>query len=439
MMAGIRWTTAWLADRWDRVRGSFWFVPAAMCAVSAGLAYGALAMDRGAPARWLQQRWWGYGGGAEGATAVLQTIAGSMMTIAGVVFSLTLVALSLASAQFGPRLLRNFMRDAVTQTVLGAFVATFLYSVLVLLEVRRPPDGAFVPHVAVGIGVLLAMASMAMLVYFIHHVAVSIQADELIARIGRELSQRTDELFPEHLGDAADSAQARLDALPKRMAGGRSVASAADGYVQRVDAESLMQLASEHDLLVRLEARPGDFVLEGAPLATAWPAERLAPSLMSRLRDAFVLGSQRTPTQDMAFALRQLVEVALRALSPSINDPYTAIACIDRLSAALHRLAGRANPAQCRVDSAGTMRLIAAGTTFAGLVENVFDPLRLAAAGQPVVTVHIVNALAGLLATVRRPEDQRAIRRQLERVRDIARDGAASSSEWPAPAARAAP
>jgi uncharacterized membrane protein len=166
---------------WDRLQSSFWFVPAMLALGSTALAFSAVALDEQATdllSNWERL----YSGGAKGASAVLQTIAGSMITIAGVVFSMTLVALTPASAQFGPRLLRNFMSDTLNQLVLGTFIATFIYCLLVMRTIRREDEAAFVPHLSVTLGVLLALASMAVLIYFIHHVSVSIQADEVFAR-----------------------------------------------------------------------------------------------------------------------------------------------------------------------------------------------------------------------------------------------------------------
>ena len=174
-----------------------------MACLAVALALGAVELDKAATEDWLKRLSWIYSGGAEGASLLLGTVAGSMIAIAGTVFSMTLVALSLASSQLGPRLLRNFMRDTANQVVLGTFVATFVYCLLVLRTIRRGDEVAFVPHLAVTIGVLLAIVSIGVLIYFIHHVSVSIQADEVVAQVGRELVDGIDRLFPGHLGKPA--------------------------------------------------------------------------------------------------------------------------------------------------------------------------------------------------------------------------------------------
>lgn len=189
-----------LRAHWDRLRSSFWFLPALMVSGAVLLAYATVALDETMVLRGVEAPSWVYSGGAQGASTVLGAIAGSMVTIAGVVFSLTLVALSIASSQLGPRLLQSFMRDASNQVVLGTFVATFLYCLLVLRTIRREAGAEFVPHLSVSVGVLLAVVSLAVLIYFIHHVSVSIQADEVIARVSADVFAGIDRLFPAQIG-----------------------------------------------------------------------------------------------------------------------------------------------------------------------------------------------------------------------------------------------
>ncbi|MGH8598824.1 MAG: DUF2254 domain-containing protein, partial [Gammaproteobacteria bacterium] len=334
-----------LLKYWDRVRSSFWFAPMIMAGWAIALAYATVALDGAATGRWLRAQSWAYTGSAEGATVMLSTIASSMITITGVVFSMTLVALSLASSQLGPRLLRNFMADKANQVVLGTFVATFLYSLFVLRAIRRADEDLFVPHLSVALGVLLAAASLGVLVYFIHHVAVSIQADNVVARVGAELAAGIDCLFPEAIGQGAHGHANFPETFSRDSC---AIAAAEDGYVQLIDSNALLALAVEEDLVLRVERRPGHFVVKGSPLALAWPGKRVHDRTKARINAAFVLGSQRTPVQDVEFAVNQLVEIAVRALSPGVNDPFTAVACVDRLGAALSRLAQRGVPSPYR-------------------------------------------------------------------------------------------
>lgn len=177
--------SARLANLWESLRTSYWFVPTLMTAGGVALSFASVHLDERVNYKWVRTVGWIWAGGAEGARQVLSTIAGSMITVAGVAFSITIVALTLASNQFGPRLLRNFVRDAGNQIVLGTFIATFVYCLLVLRTVRGEDDTEFVPYVSVTLGVAFALTSLGVLIYFIHHVAISIQAENLIASVAR--------------------------------------------------------------------------------------------------------------------------------------------------------------------------------------------------------------------------------------------------------------
>jgi uncharacterized membrane protein len=379
---------------WERLRSSFWFVPSAMACVAVALALSVVAVDKAVGDDWLQNLGFSYSGGAEGASLLLGTVAGSMIAIAGTVFSMTLVALSLASSQLGPRLLRNFMRDTANQVVLGTFVATFVYCLLVLRTIRRADEVAFVPHLAVSIGVLI---------YFIHHVSVSIQADVVVTRVGKELEDGIGRLFPGQLGQpgpetSSARAEAELPAAFEREA--RPVGAREDGYLQLIDADALMALANRENLLLRLERRPGHYLVQGQAMVMVWPGERMTDALLDQLNDAFVIGEQRTATQDLEFPFLQLVEIAVRALSPGINDPFTAIACVDRLSSALCRLARRDMPSPYRFDEQGRLRLVAPGVTFAGIVDTAFNQIRQSARSNPAVAMRMLDAIAQIACHV---------------------------------------
>ena len=406
---------ALLLKYWDRLRSSFWFVPAVMACLAVALAVSAVELDKSNAEGWLQSLGWIYSGGAEGASLLLGTVAGSMIAIAGTVFSMTLVALSLASSQLGPRLLRNFMRNTANQVVLGTFVATFVYCLLVLRTIRRADEVAFVPHLSVSIGVLLAMVSIGVLIYFIHHVSVSIQADQVVAGVGRELEDGIDRLFPDHLGKAgSEVSQAPGDAeLPAAFASqARPVGALEDGYLQLINANALIALAVEEDLLLRLERRPGHYLVKGRAMVMVWPGDRVTETLVEKLNAAFVLGDQRTAAQDVEFSFHQLVEIAVRALSPGVNDPFTAIACVDRLGSGLCRLARRDMPSALRFDSHGRLRLVARGSSFAGIVNTAFNQIRQSARSNPAVAIRMLDAIGQIAGHVQRAPDAACLQRQ---------------------------
>lgn len=403
-----------LLKYWYRLRSSFWFVPATMACLAVAMAFCAVELDKAVTDDWLEFLGWSYSGGAEGASLLLGTVAGSMIAIAGTVFSMTLVALSLASSQLGPRLLRNFMRDTANQVVLGTFVATFLYCLLVLRTIRRADEVAFVPHLSVSIGVLLAIVSVGVLIYFIHHISVSIQADQVVARVGRELDEGIDRLFPGAFGNpgSATSKTPSETNLPAEFAQqARPLAALKDGYLQMIDADALMEIASQEDLLLHLERRPGHYLTKGRAMLMVWPGDRLTENLAGKLNAAFVLGNQRSAAQDVEFSLLQLVEIAVRALSSGINDPFTAVACVDRLESALCRLAERDIPSPYRVDDHGQLRLVAPGATFAGIVDAAFNQIRQSARSNPAVAIRMLDAIAQIAGHVNSQQQATCLQR----------------------------
>ncbi|MFO8174949.1 MAG: DUF2254 domain-containing protein [Longimicrobiales bacterium] len=411
---------------WDRVRSSFWFLPAVMAGGAMVLAFASVALDEPVT-DWLTLNWgWTFTGGAEGASALLGAIAGSMITIAGVVFSMTLIALSLASSQLGPRLLRNFMRDTTTQTVLGTFVATFLYCLIVLRTIRRADEIAFVPHLSVTLGLLLAVVSVGVLIYFIHHVSVSIQANEVVARVGRELIEGMERLFPENIGRGAPRIPTEppdagfLDAFSRE---GRPIGSTGDGYLQFVDGDALMELAIQEDVVIRLERPPGHYVIATRPLMLVWPGNRVNDQLVERVNSALALGNQRTPGQDVEFEVNQLVEIAIRALSPGVNDPFTAMTCVDHLGSALCRLAQRDMPSPYRYDTQDQLRAIMPVFTFRDVADAAFNQIRQYGRSSTAVTIRLLETIAEIAGSVHRPEDRAALLRHARMIARGARDG----------------
>ncbi len=394
-------------------------MPTAMATGAVILSFVTVAIDRAGADGLLRNANWIYSGGAEGASAVLGTVASSMMTVTGLVFSMTLLTLSLASSQFGPRLLRNFMRDTTNQLVLGTFVATFIYSLLVLRTIRRADEVAFVPHLSVTLGVAFSLASLGVLIYFIHHISISIQADEIIARVANDLMEQIDREFPKAPTSkgGGDSEQRSTHSIPEPVeADGKSMNSRREGYLQYTDMKALMALAVGNDLLLQLERRPGQYVVSGRPLAVAWPGERVAKDAASGIVASFSLGTSRTAGQDVEFSLNQLVEIAVRALSPGVNDPFTAVTCVDRLGSALSLLTERPMPSRHHYDDAGQLRIIAQEISFSDLTDAAFNQIRQNSESTAAVTIRLLETLATIAVNARRPADKAAIMRHAEMV-----------------------
>lgn len=381
---------------WQSLRSSYWFVPAVMTAGAAVLAFASVALDRRVGVDFADEMEWIFSGGSEGARAVLQVVAGSVMSTAGIVFSITIAALSLASSQLGPRLLQNFMRDTGNQVVLGTFISTFIFCLLVLRTIRGEANGAFVPEISVTFAVLLALASVGVLIYFIHHVSVSIQAPTVVAEVGAELAEHAERTFP--TGELLEE-YPEPPALPAGFhARAAPIDCLRDGYVQALDEDALVEIARERDLLIEIVRRPGHFVACGAALAYVWPPEALDAELRKKLRARFITGRKRTAEQDVEFAAGQLVEVAVRALSPSLNDPFTAVACLDWLGAGLCRAARGRAPGPVRADGEGRPRLhYASPLSFAGLVDHSFDQIRQYGAGVPAVAIRMLETIAQVI------------------------------------------
>lgn len=344
---------------------------------------------------------------ASSTRTVFATIAGAVITMTSLSLSLTVIALQLASAQFGPRIMHAFFEDVLTQVVLGLFVGTFLCSLVILTTVRGADgDGAavFAPLVSYVFGMLLAIASLIGLIVMLHHVAHSIQAENIIDRIAVSLDSTIDHSFPtEPCPDPG--APPAGDARP--------IGAARHGYIVLIDRTEVLQVATEHRLIVRLVRSAGDFVDEGDVVLTVEPAEQVDDEIAACLCGAVVLGKQRTPSQDQAFAVDQLVDIALRALSPGINDPGTACVCIDRLGLALRRVA-RAHRAPTSLAAPdGVARLVVRPAQFDEIFRAAFDPVREYGLADANVTERLVEAVRLIATDAHRPSDLGQLRRFL--------------------------
>ncbi|MBS0123309.1 DUF2254 domain-containing protein [Aestuariicoccus sp. KMU-90] len=321
---------------------------------------------------WIDE--WTYAFGPESARAILSAIAGSMITVAGVTFSMTMLTLQLASSQFGPRMLRNFMRDRGNQLVLGTFLSTFVYCPLVLASVRGSGDSYFVPVIAVTFGMILAVASLATLIYFIHHIATSIRIETILAKLAVEARKTAERVFPEHGHTSVPfPGKPMAEALPPAFDDdSRSVVASVGGYIQSINLDRLRRVASDNDLVVRVETRVGDFVPGSGSLVVSFPYGRVSDAVADDLSNAFSFGQERTPDHDIEFSLRRIVEIAQRALSPGVNDPTTALYCLDRLGEVLGILAGRHFPSGQIWDQDMKLRVVFDPVTFAELACSTF-------------------------------------------------------------------
>lgn len=414
-----------LINFWDALRGSYWFVPSIMSLGAILLSVACVQIDAELTLKGAEKMSWLWAGGTDGARTILSTIASSMITVAGVVFSITIVALTLASSQFGPRLLRNFVRDTINQAVLGTFVATYLYCLLVLREVKDVNDQTFVPYLSITVALALTAASLGMLIFFIHHVALSIQAENVVANVAAELRTGIATLFPEEAGAGAAATE---EDIHKRFEKEETACLRAPrgGYVQGIDLESLMAKATEHSVVFRLLKRPGEFVFAGGELAEILPAKRATEEMIEEATGAYVIEGRRSPRQDAEYCVNQLVEVAVRALSPGVNDPFTALACVHWLGDAIRMAAERQMPSSHRRNADGKLCVVAKVTTFSGLTDAAFNGIRQYGASSPAVVLCLLETLTEIGPHVARSEDLSTLRHHAEMV---ARDGLAANPD----------
>ncbi len=422
----------------ERLRTSFWFLPTLLSLAALGLVTLTVHLDRREALADLFPSW-AEDAALDAARALLSGIAGSTITIATVSFSVLIVALSFASQQLGPRLLRNFIRDRANQVVLGGFVATHVYCLALLtsLAALESLDGAFVPRLSMAGALVLGLLSFGLLIYFVHHVAVGIQTDTVVADVRRHLSRAIDAFLPDE-GDEGEGSDDDATEPPDEAfldAAGRDdsdvLRAGTTGYVQAIDYEALARVARRGGGRIGCPVRAGAFVMESSPIVTGLDVLD-ADEPEEELRAAFSIGFQRTDAQDLAYSFDQLVEIALRALSPGINDPFTALTCLDDIGAALARVADRPFLPACVKDDEGAVRVVRDVLRFEDLVRDGPGEIRRAAGSHLSVVARLLRVL-GDLRGVARCEERRALLEEEARAAAeaaFARDLPAPDRRW---------
>ena len=397
-----------------QIHSSLWFVPALLVLGMVLLAVGLVELDRHVD-HVLQARWPRlFATEAEGARSMLSAIAGSMATIAGVAFSITMVALALASNQYTSRVLRNFMRDRANQLVLGIFIGVHVYCLFVLRAMGEQ-ENALVPACAVLGALVLTVLACAAFIYFVHHISSTIQAEDMAEAITRETLQVIDDMFPDEARhDGATPACALPDA-----AAWQQVPAQKFGYVQTVDETRLVAFARDHDVVVRMACKPGDFVGIGEPIV--WLAASSAPgaSMVKALNRAYGFGAFRTIDQDPAFGIRQLVDISLKALSPAINDTTTAVTCLQHIGVILERCVRRHMAARHHYDG-DTLRVLSASPDPVELVGLAFRQITENAEGNTEVLLRILGTIRKLGQACRTSSLRDALQEQVNIVGEIA-------------------
>ena len=409
---------------------SLWFIPSAMVGASLLLAIALVELSSRIDDEALARVPRLFGAGAAGSRDMLSTIAGSVITVAGVTFSITIAALALASGQYTPRVLRTFMADRANQIVLGTFVGVYAYCLVVLRTIRGGDEGTFIPSIAVLAGFLLALVSVGVLIFFIHHIASALQVSTILDRVRHATERSIDDLFPDAVGDAVDedtemamAAQAEPDiawvGIPARRT----------GYLQSVDTEGLLSFSRDQRVIVRMEHAVGEFVTAGIPLvsvarpsgpnaAHAFLPRGVPEDVAGAANSLFTINAHRTVEQDAAFGLLQISDIALKALSPGINDTTTAVSCVDHLGALLACVAQRRIASRTRGDGSD-LRVIARGPTFAGLVSLALDDVRRNAKGNVTVLARLFDAIERTSRFARNPGRKRVLATQVDLLVEV--------------------
>lgn len=374
----------------ETVSQSLWLMPSISISLALVAAYLMLKWERAIDSGW-EQLSFVLRSGPEASLAIVGTLVGSLITVAGVTFSITIVSLTLASSQFGPRLLRNFLQSNASQLTLGALVGSFVYGVLIMPGIGEDWQVGEA-HPSVMLMIALACFCVCMIVYYIHHVATSIQADALVAAVYEELEQRIESL-PERSGRVLERA------APNWAGKSIKILSHRSGYVTAASCEGALSWAKECNLQVRFMKRAGKFVSKGEVLVEVFGDVDKADAI-DKVKEVVFIGSKRTPEQDLEFLVDQLVEVAMRAISPGINDPNTALVCIDYLGASIRLLSDRELPRCYYTDTDDKPRIYCPQTDYEGLVNDSFDQLRQSGRDYPEIVMRLMESLTSIVASL---------------------------------------
>lgn len=403
----------YLSNLWHQLKTSFWLLPAVMTAAAFVFSFVTLNWDKS-----LENKdFYSYSvwkGGAEGARELLSTIAGSVITITGVVFSITTVSLALASNQYGSKLLPNFIRDWGTQIVLGTFISTSVYTLLVLRTIRghgiNDDTDTFIPNFSITISVGLAILSLSMLIYFIHHLSVRIQSTDIISRVARELIH----LIETSMQNQDGKIESKI--LPKERECQEAITSSKIGYLQIIDYKALYDVAKKNQFIMEIDIRSGHFVRKGMVLTKV--SSILPEKIKKSIVNSFVIEKERSPTQDIEYAIDQLVAIALRSLSLNTNDTFTANTCIDHLGAALCLICQK-ELKPFDYDENPYVRLISKQETFEGLVDASFNQIRQCGSTKPSVLIHILETLSSILPYTQTPDQKTALKKHAFMIKNL--------------------
>ncbi|MFN8484172.1 MAG: DUF2254 domain-containing protein [Anaerolineae bacterium] len=414
---------------WDRLTVSFWFAPTIMALGAVLLAWAMYWLDGLVPNAALASSHFVLAGSANELRSALLSMAGTVLATAGVVFTLLTLPLSTVVAQYGSRLLRVFLGDRTTQLVLGMFVATFVYCMAGALSIPPADVQHEGPQLTATLGVYLMLGTFASLIVLVQHISTMLQAPNIAAAAGAELLEVVSAEISPEVTSGSDGAVAitnqTVQGAPTTLLDTEAypVRVTHAGYIQYIDPEIMLSLAREEDLVIHLLHTPGHFVWPGAVVALAWPATRVDGELETQIRRAFEIGNVRTPSQDIEYAVNQLTEMAVRAMSPAINDPFTAMTCLDHMADGLAKFIRQGEKGSHYYDRDGKLRLILEPVTFEKLLSAAFDMLRHASCDNATVLLHMVEVVAVISQEAKEPEARQQLLRQVSLIQTESQAG----------------
>lgn len=405
---------------WNELKATFWFVPVLLILSSILLSMVSVYIDNTVNIAQEGISRFFLVSSSDSARSILTTISAAMIGVAGTVFSVTLVALTLASSQFGPRLIKNFMYVRLNQVVLGSYISTFLYCLLVLNAIKDHDGYVFIPSISILIAIFATIVNIILLIVFIHQIAISIQADNVISDISSFISTQVKSLFPEKIdGDFNDEKDYEAGRIKSHYASKRALKCPKSGYLQYIDLENLLQSAKEFEGLIELKYRPGGYIVEGMDIGLVHSNQAIDKENLADILSQFVIGKTKTSQQDLEFSIHQMVEIAARALSPGINDPYTAITCIDNLTATMCYLAEVQFPSRYRFDEKDNLRLIADTFDFEGVLAAAFNQIRQFSGGCPAVIIRLMEALTTIDEFAKKKSYKKALAKHAKMVLNL--------------------
>jgi len=409
----------------DRVRDSFWAIPIGLLLSAGLLAIITLWLDTHP---YLSNKFGQVLGmdfeSLSNIRSLLSTTAAAILGVAGVSFSITIASLTLASQQFGPRLIRTFIRNRFIQTVLGVFIATFLYCMLTMQLSSTFGEESYRPVVTVTTVLLLTLLNLVLLVLFIHHICVAIQVDSVIDEVVEEMYQRASLIFSEEVDNNSDCSEKAVNELSDLFTmSSEKIRSTQDGYITLINYSELIKWAQAHDAKINVLNRAGDYVLTGSEILQISADQPLAKEF-GPVENLITITSIRTPEQDLEYTIRQLVEIALRALSPGINDPFTAMTCIDRLGSLINFIGNRSLPPKVLADSDGVQRLLIDQTSYQSLVDASFNQLRQNSRHHVDVSLRLLETLTKIVSLC----ESQVQAEELTKQADLVIEGSASDS-----------